>query len=68
MNSYSIKIKTATSETRHQLIASDLRSALREGKKAAPKGMDAKIWIYYGIESAMPEISARRSNGMWTNH
>ena len=67
MNSYSIKIKTAASEARHQLVATDLRAALREGKKAAPKGMDAQIWIYYGIESAIPEISARRSNGVWTN-
>ena len=68
MNSYSLKIKTAASETSHQLISADFKSALKAGKKAAPKGMDVKIWIYYGIESAFPVVSARRSNGKWTNY
>ena len=69
MNSYSLKIKTAAGETSHQLISADFKSALKAGKKAAPKGMDVKIWIYYSIdESAFPIVSARRSNGKWTNY
>jgi hypothetical protein len=38
MNSYSVRIKTATTETSHQLIASDFRSALREAKKGRAQG------------------------------
>lgn len=68
MNSYSVKIKTGKTETSHQLISSDFQSALREAKKAAPKGVDARVAVYYGIESTTPVISARRSNGKWTNH